>query len=149
VEAEFRDPLAIASPNHPLADANNEIQVEPGDRIPGVPRNLFKGGADYSLLPQLRIGAEVLYNSDQVLRGDESNQLETVDGFAVFNVRGEFDLNEHVAIFANVDNVFDEDYETFGLLGAAEEVLGDEFDSPRFLSPGAPRAGWVGLRASF
>jgi outer membrane receptor protein involved in Fe transport len=149
LEAEFRDPLSIASANHPFADANNEIQVEPGDRIPSVPRNLFKAGADYSLLPQLRVGAEVLYNSDQVLRGDESNQLEPVDGFTVFNLRGEFDINEHVAIFANVDNVFDEDYETFGLLGEADEVLGDDFDSPRFLSPGAPRAGWVGLRASF
>jgi iron complex outermembrane receptor protein len=49
-------------------------------------------------------------------------------------------------VFARVDNVFDADYETFGLVGAADEVLGDEFQDPRFLSPAAPLSGWIGLK---
>ncbi len=149
LDAEFRDPLRIASANHPLADANNEIQVEKGDRLPGIPENLFKAGASVEALPGLRIGGELLHNSDQVLRGDESNQLDPVDGYTVVNLRGEYRMNRHLAVFASVENLFDTDYETFGLLGEADEVLGDNFDSPRFLSPGAPRGGWVGLRASF
>jgi len=52
-------------------------------------------------------------------------------------------------LFANVDNVFDERYETFGLFREPDEVLGDAFEDSRFVSPGAPRAAWVGLRGSF
>ena len=40
-------------------------------------------------------------------------------------------------------------YETFGLFGEADEVLGDEFEDSRFLSPGAPRAAWIGLELIF
>jgi outer membrane receptor protein involved in Fe transport len=75
--------------------------------------------------------------------------LDPVDGYTVVNLRGEYEINRHLAVFASVENLFDTEYETFGLLGEANEVLGDDFDSPRFLSPGAPRGGWVGLRASF
>ncbi|MDQ3797092.1 MAG: TonB-dependent receptor, partial [Pseudomonadota bacterium] len=149
LEAEFRDPLTIVSPNHPFANANNEIQVEPGDRIPGVPHHLFKAGFDYQVLPKLSIGADVLYNSDQVLRGDESNQLEPVDGYTVAGLRSDYRISKHISIFARIDNLFDADYETFGVLGEASEVLGPQFNSPRFLSPGAPRAGWFGIQASF
>ena len=35
-----------------------------------------------------------------------------------------------------------EDASTFGLLGEADQVLGDNYEDPRFLSPGAPRAAW-------
>lgn len=41
------------------------------------------------------------------------------------------------------------EYSTFGLLGEADEVLGDDYNDPRFLSPGAPRAARLGLRLSF
>jgi iron complex outermembrane recepter protein len=149
LEAEFRDSLTIASANHPLRNANNEIQVESGDRIPSIPRHLFKVGADYALLPKLSLGADVLFNSDQILRGDESNQLEPVDGYALLNLHGEYRINKHFSAFAKIDNVLDADYESFGIVGGASEVLGPQFDSPRFLSPGAPRAGWFGLKASF
>jgi len=43
-------------------------------------------------------------------------------------------------------NLLDEEYETFGLFGQAEEVLGDEFAEPYFVGPGAPRAAWIGFR---
>ena len=31
----------------------------------------------------------------------------------------------------------------------ADEVLGDQFDDPRFLSPGSPRGVWGGIRLNF
>jgi iron complex outermembrane recepter protein len=59
-------------------------------------------------------------------------------------------LNEHVSVFGRVANVFDEEYETFGVIGEEPgEVLLNDFEDPRFLGPGAPRAGWMGVRASF
>ena len=48
-----------------------------------------------------------------------------------------------------MNNLLDEEYETFGLFGEPEEVLGEGFEDSRFLSPGAPRAAWLGLRVSF
>jgi outer membrane receptor protein involved in Fe transport len=58
-------------------------------------------------------------------------------------------LNENVRLFVNVDNVLDEEYETFGLFGEADEVLGEAFEDSRFFSPAAPRAAWVGVRIVF
>ena len=57
--------------------------------------------------------------------------------------------SRQLSLTARVTNLFDAEYSTFGLLGEAEEVLGDDYSDPRFLSPAAPRAAWVGLRFSF
>ncbi len=148
VAATFESAFLAASPHHAFADANGEIQVREGDRIPGIPRHQFKLGADYRLPFGLALGGEVLYNSDQVLRGDESNQLETLDGYATVNLRGSYAFTQQVELFARVTNLFDEDYENFGLIGEdPTEVLPNlADDSPRFLGAGAPRAGWVGVR---
>ena len=47
-------------------------------------------------------------------------------------------------------NLFDKDYENFGLLGEdpGEILPGLADQSPRFVGPGAPRGGWVGVRFS-
>jgi len=57
-------------------------------------------------------------------------------------------------VFGRVINVLDEDYETFGLFGEGDELdakglAGIPAERNRFLSASAPRAGWIGLRASF
>jgi hypothetical protein len=57
-------------------------------------------------------------------------------------------LHRRVRVIARVTNVFNAAYETFGLLGDADDVLGDEYDDPRYLSPGAPRAAWFGVELS-
>lgn len=148
IDASFESEFLALSPNHAAADANGEIRVEEGDRVPGIPRHQFKIGADYRLPFGLAVGGELLYNSDQVMRGDESNQLETVDGYTLVNLRGAYEVSARVEIFARVTNLFDTEYENFGLLGEdPAEVLPNLADpSPRFLGVGAPRAGWVGLR---
>ena len=46
-------------------------------------------------------------------------------------------------------NLFDNRFNTFGVLGDAE-LLGEDYeDDPRFYSPGAPRAVWGGLEVRF
>ena len=148
IDASFESAFTAVSPNHAFADANGEIRVEEGDRIPGIPRHQFKLGGDYRLPFGLALGAELLYNSDQVLRGDESNQLETLDGYATVNLRGSYAITKQVEMFARVTNLFDADYENFGLIGEdpTEVLPGLADDTPRFLGAGAPRAGWVGIR---
>jgi len=48
------------------------------------------------------------------------------------------------ACFASIDNLLDEEYETFGLFGEPDAVLGDEFDEPYFVGP--RRAAWIRFR---
>jgi hypothetical protein len=53
-------------------------------------------------------------------------------------------------LFARVNNLFDTEYETFGVFGEPEEVLGPAFaGARRFVGPGAPFGAWIGLRMNF
>jgi outer membrane receptor protein involved in Fe transport len=146
LRATFETPLVLNSPHHPDA-VGGEIVVRPGDRIPGLPRHNLK--ADLSMTAgRSSVGANLMATSGRFLRGDEANLLPPTDGVAVLNVSGGYELHRRARIVARVTNLFNTDYATFGLLGEADDVLGDEFDDPRFVSPGAPRAAWVGLELS-
>ncbi|MEW8140558.1 MAG: TonB-dependent receptor [Candidatus Thiodiazotropha endolucinida] len=148
LKATFEDNLTIASPNNPFA-IDGELAVQPGDRLPGLPENLLKAGLTYRMTSKFSLGADLQYSSDIVLRGDEANLDEEIDGYSVVNIRGEYAATANLKLFAKVDNLFDTEYETFGLYGEADEVLGDDYEDPRFLSPGSPRAFWAGLSYSF
>jgi len=67
----------------------------------------------------------------------------------VLNARVEYHLSEATLLYPTVNNLSNEEYETFGLFGEANDVLGSGFEESRFLSPGAPRAAWLGLRVIF
>lgn len=151
IEATFEDDFQVLSPNHPNADAEGELAVRAGDRMPGIPENIFKLGGDYALNDKFSVGAEALYNSNQVVRGDEGNDLEMIDGYTLVNLRARYRLADQLAVFARITNVFDEDYENFGLLGEDPgEILPQLTDKrPLFVGVGAPRAAWVGLNFRF
>lgn len=87
--------------------------------------------------------------SNQYLRGDEANLLPAIDGFAVVNLTASYAIANHIRLTGRVTNLFGSEHATFGLLGEADEVLGDDYEDPRFVSPGAPRAAWVGVEFSF
>jgi len=144
IDATFRTPFAEISAHNPFADpATGLIDVARGDRLPGVPRNALKVGADWHVTLDFSLGGDVVYNSDQFLRGDEANRLAPLGGYATLNLRARWRVFEHAALFARVQNVFDRTYANFGVLGDATRLYPDVTD-PRFVSPGAPRAGWIG-----
>ena len=144
MRATFEDAFSVPSVNHPLAEAG-AISVQPGDRLPLVPERLLKAGLTFAATPRLRLDATVLRASRIHLRGDEGNLAPAIDGHAVANLRVDYQLRERLAVFAKMDNALDENYATFGVFGEADEVLGDEFESSRFVTPAAPRAAWVGV----
>ena len=144
MRATFEDAFAVPSVNHPLAEAG-AIPVRPGDRLPLVPEQLLKAGLTFAATPRLRVATTVLRASRIHLRGDEGNLAPAIDGHAVVNLRVDYQLREHLAVFAKMDNALDESYATFGVFGEADEVLGDAFESSRFVTPAAPRAAWVGV----
>jgi hypothetical protein len=147
LQATFDTPLTLSSPNHPDA-VGGEIPVRPGDSIPGVPRHNLK--ADLSVTAgKATIIANLASISSLFLRGDESNLLAPIDGSTIVSLSGTYALHRRARLVARFTNVFNTEYATFGLLGEADDVLGDEFDDPRFESPGAPRAAWVGIELWF
>jgi outer membrane receptor protein involved in Fe transport len=145
LQAEFQESFSVTSALNPAA-VDGEIAVPAGARIPGTPEHMLAAGASLQLIPGLTVGVDMTYRSNQFLRGDEGNLNEPLSSYTVFNAGAEWQLNPSFKLFVQVENVFDEEYATFGLYGAADEVLGDEFDDPRFLSPAPPRSGWVGVR---
>ncbi|MDX9874344.1 MAG: TonB-dependent receptor [Spongiibacteraceae bacterium] len=151
LEATFEAPFMALSPNHPSANSDGEIQVRSGDRIPGLPEHQFKLGGDWSVTDQLIIGAEMIYNSGQYLRGDESNELSQLGGYTVVNLHAAWRFHKNMELTARVTNLFDKEFENFGLLGEdPDEVIDDLNDErPIFVGVGAPRGAWVGLRIIF
>jgi len=153
VNASFEDNFNALSPNHNLADDEGEIQVRSGDQIPGIPKHQFKFLGNYELSDDLFIGFDITRNSNQFLRGDESNQMDKIDGYTVANLRLRYEISEDLRIFASVQNLFDQEFETFGLLGEEPNELEvpiiENLEKPIFLGAAAPRAGYIGLSYSF
>jgi len=149
LRATYETAFTAPSPNHPLADANGNIHVKAGDRIPGMPAHTFKAGGDYKIIDSLTVGGDLLYNAGSYLRGDEANLLGMTDGYAIVNLHGTWRINDHFSAFARIDNLFDTNYNTFGILGDTSGVSFNPplSNNPRFLSPGSPRAGYIGIRA--
>lgn len=151
IDATFASDLKVLSPNHDFADDEGEITVRDGDRIPGIADHQIKLWGQYQFTDAFNASLEVVYNSSQVMRGDESNQLPEVDGFTVVNMNAQFYVNQQVRLFARVDNLFDTEYENFGLIGEDPTEVIDDLDnnSARFLGAGAPRAAWLGVQVNF
>ena len=153
IDATFEDNFQALSPNHEFADDEGEVAVRAGDRIPGIPQHQFKISSDYLFTNGLNIGLDVLSNGGQVLRGDESNQLDKVSGYTTVSIRARYNISEKLEVFAKVDNLFDREYESFGLLGEEpgelEVPIIEDLTNPVFLGAGAPRAAFLGLRYKF
>ncbi|HLI22918.1 MAG TPA: TonB-dependent receptor [Stellaceae bacterium] len=159
VDATFQSPLTLPSPSNPAADANGNIQVRPGDHLPGIPEHRVTLSADYHITEAWILGATATYTGAQYYRGDESNQNAPLPGYALVNLHSSYKLAAHIELFATVDNIFDTRYATFGQYGdpAGVGVPGVPAGAPangpgvdnRFQSPGAPIAAFAGIRAQF
>jgi outer membrane receptor protein involved in Fe transport len=143
LRAQFQTPLTLPSPNHP-DEIDGEIAVAPGASLPNVPRHNFKTSLSVTAWDGV-FGANLRHTSSQFFRGDEANLLPPIEGYSVVDLVGRRRLGRGVSIVGELTNLFDAEYSTFGLFGEADEVLGDGFDNPRFVGPGAPRAAWIGL----
>lgn len=145
LDATFQDRLTLSSPPHPLAE-DGEIEVEPGDFLPGVPRRQFRAGADLGIGDRTVLGARLLGDSTRYLRGDEANLLAPVGSAWRGDLWSRIELTPSLDLDLEVSNVTDREYATFGALGEPDEVLGDGYEDPRFLSPAEPRAFRASLR---
>ena len=144
LRATFKDAFDVPAAHHPFA-TEGELAVAAGRRLPLVPRRLLKAGVAMRLHQRLTAKASLLAASAQRLRGDEANLAPPLEGYEVLNLRLDLRLTRRVSAFAEVDNALDERYATFGVFGDAEDVLGEEFEGKRFVTPAAPRGAWLGV----
>ena len=153
IQATFEDTFSVLSPNHDFADDDGEILVRSGDNIPGIPEDQFKLLVNYQPIDGLNLGIDIVNYSDQHLRGDESNQLDEIDGYTVVNLRARYRITDNLELFANIHNLFDEEFETFGLLGEepgeVEVPIIEDMEVPLFLGSAPPRAAFIGIRYRF
>jgi iron complex outermembrane recepter protein len=159
VQATFRSPLVVPSPSNPNQDALGDIQVEPSDRLPGIPEHRLKLGADYKLLPDWTAGVTLNFVSSFYYVGDESNQVAPIPDYAVVNLHTSYKPVQHFEVFASINNLFNRKYATWGILsdptgiGAPGVPPNGVTNGPgvdnRFLSPAAPLEAFGGVRFSF
>ncbi|MBV9568985.1 MAG: TonB-dependent receptor [Hyphomicrobiales bacterium] len=149
LDATFRSNVRLASPNNPFADANGDIFVHPGDRIPSLPRHKLNIGADYRVTDKFNIGGDVVAASGQFLSGDQVNLLGKVPGYAIANVRASYQVTPNAQVYALVGNAFDTRYKSFGILGNPAAVPFLNLTNPRFFTLGPPLSVQMGVKATF
>jgi outer membrane receptor protein involved in Fe transport len=157
VAATFQSPFTVFSPNNSSANAAGDIQVSAGDRIPGIPAGTLKLRAQFALAERATVGASLLAFARQYARGDENNQDANgpVPGYAIVNLDAQWEIARGLQLFANIANLLNSRYSTFGVLGQNFFTgPGNTFDaanaqSAQFRTPGAPFGIWVGVAYRF
>ncbi|MGH8155171.1 MAG: TonB-dependent receptor [Rhodanobacteraceae bacterium] len=158
IDATYGAPFEELAEDNSSVNANGVIQVESGDRLPGIPRWVANLAAEYQLTQRWSFGGNIRAYSSQFATGDENNQDShgAVPGYALLDLDLHWQATRQLALFAKVQNVFDRHYFVSGQL--ADNV----FDTPTrlidttgpgtptlFVMPGAPRGWFVGLSYDF
>jgi outer membrane receptor protein involved in Fe transport len=161
------------SQNDAGAGLGGAITIEPGDRMPLIPRHLGKVFADLALTHALSVDLDVLAVSSSLARGNENNAHQPdgvyylasgqADGYVVVNLGVRYQLRARIQLFAQVNNLFNVDYVTASQLGvtgftAAGDFIARPFppvngqfplQGSTFFAPGAPITAWGGVRVKF
>jgi len=171
VDATFQSSFVVNAPSNSTADAFGNIVVNPGDRIPLIPRNTGRVILDCDLTNRWNVGGNLLVVSGSYLHGNENNANVAggtnatgayiegsgwVPSYTVVNLQSTYRFSDHFQLFARVANLFDRKYGTAGFLTQnsfqANGTLipnPDNWTNENAVSPGAPLGVWAGLRANF
>ena len=154
VRAEYLTPFRMRSPNNSSRDAADEISVERGNAIPGIPRSLLKLTLDWMAAPRASLGFGWAWFDRQYARGDENNRdvHGALPSYGVAQAFARYRAQRGWQLSLKVDNLFNRHYQSFGVLGRNFfNGPGGGFDPAaatpeRFVAPGAPRSAWIALQ---
>jgi outer membrane receptor protein involved in Fe transport len=153
---------------------DDEILVQAGNRIPGIPLHSLKLGADWRASADWTLSADLVAYSSQYLRGNENNAHQpgtysdvlgggprtflgagTAPAYAVLNLSTRVRLDKRWQVSARLNNVFDRHYATAGALAENPFTAAGVFQTnsanwgrESFYAPGAPRSIFVGINLS-
>ena len=113
-DATYQFTGTIALPNNPMADADGNIFVTPGNKIPAIPAHQIKFGGEYAVTPEWKVGTDVAVVGSQYFVGDDSNLNAKVPAYWVANLRSSYQLTKELQVFAIVTNLFNQKYYTYG-----------------------------------
>lgn len=122
--------------------------VVSGNRIPGIARSSLKLRASYAASPDWRVGASLIAVGGQYAHGNESNTdpQGKVAGYSTVHLDAQWQWAPGVKLFANVNNLLDKRYASYGLSGVTSIYTQVQ---QQFQTPAAPRSLWLGLSYSF
>jgi iron complex outermembrane receptor protein len=152
IDATFQTGFTESSENNPAADVNGNIQVQPGNHLPGIPSNLLKLGVDYKVTEAWTVGGTGVAASGQYLFGDEANLTSKTPAYFVLNLHTSYQLTPGLQFFGLIENASNTTYYTYGTFSPTSSVpiiQAPGATNPRSYSRGAPIAGTVGIRLTF
>ena len=173
LDATYRSPEIVGgagnSSNSEGPGGEGNIAILPGNRIPLLPRHLFKASADWQALPWLALNADVQAASGVIARGNENNAHQSdgaiypgagrTRGWAVLNLGATVAPTPWLSLIVQVDNVLDARFATAAQLGASVFDPQGRFaplqagpgaaQGGTFLGPGAPRQWRFATRLRF
>jgi outer membrane receptor protein involved in Fe transport len=153
---------------------DDEILVQAGNRIPGIPLHSLKLGADWRASANWTLSADLVTYSSQYLRGNENNAHQpgtfsdllgggprsflgsgTAAGYSVLNLATRVKLDQRWQLSARINNVLDRNYATAGALAENPfnaagifQTNSNNWNRESFYAPGAPRSLFVAVNVS-
>ncbi|HEY3730030.1 MAG TPA: TonB-dependent receptor [Steroidobacteraceae bacterium] len=173
VEATFQSSFVVSAESNSSADADGNILVRPGDRMPLIPLHTGRLVLDYDFSERWNLGATLIVSSGSYLHGDENNANMAggtngegavispdgtgwIPGYAALNLHGTYHVTKSVELFARMANVLNREYATAGFLtsntfnpNGTFRPDPDTYTNENAVSPAAPRAIWAGVRVRF
>jgi outer membrane cobalamin receptor len=171
VDATFQSDFGVSAESNSTADANGDIPVMAGDRIPLIARHTGKLTVGYQFTSKLNIGANAVVTSGSYLHGNENNANQAggtngegqyimgsgrIGGYAVINLQGTYHVSPRFDVFARCANLLNREYATAGFLTTSTfnpngtyRFDPAEWTNENAVSPGAPFALWAGIRLTF
>ena len=137
-EVEFRLSYAYtdAEARSSVLDPNFSFEIKPGDPLANIPDHQFNAQAQKRFTvadKQTMAGAGLRYVSERL--GATGTDF-TLPDYTLFRLFGDVQLTDNLAVFANIDNVFNTHWYASSY-------------SQLWVQPGTPRTATVGLRATF
>lgn len=152
VDATFQSGFTTSSELNPVADANGNITVRPGNHLPGIPQHQLKASAYYKVTDKWTVGATLLAASSQYLFGDDANLVAPLPGYVTLGASTSYKLLPNLELFAWAQNITNASYYTFGTFSPTNSVFIAQAPgaslTPSY-SPAAPFGIFGGLRARF
>jgi outer membrane receptor protein involved in Fe transport len=170
VDATFQSNFTVSAESNSSADADGNIVVRPGDRIPLIPRHTGRLVLDYDGNRQWDLGGTLIIASGSYLHGDENNANVAggtngegafvsltgtgwIPSYAVVNLQGTYHWGRRVDLFARLVNALNKQYATAGFLtsntfnpNGTFRFDPDTYTNENAVSPATPRAIWAGVR---
>ncbi len=173
VDATFQSSFQVNAASNSTADADGNILVRPGDRIPLIPQHTGRLVLDYEPNKQWDVGGNLVVASGSYLHGDENNANQAggtnaagafisptgtgwIPSYAVVNLQGTYHITKHAEVFARLVNVLNKEYSTAGFLttnsfnpNGTFRFNPTDWTNENAVSPAQPRAIWAGVRMHF